>query len=66
MRGVEHRSASSGRHRPALAALGEHVWADDRGERFTASLNAILEGSRRPGAPDPSNSSAFSELRKRS
>ena len=46
MRGVEHGSASSGgpQHRPALAALGEHVWADNRGQRFTASLNAILDG----------------------
>jgi TolB-like protein len=42
MRGVEHGSASSGgaQHRPTLAALGEHVWA----ERFTASLNAIFDG----------------------
>ena len=29
---------------PALAALGEHVWANDRDERFTASLDTLLRG----------------------
>src|SRR6266536_2602998 len=29
---------------PALAALGEHVWADDRDERFTASLGTLISG----------------------
>ena len=29
---------------PALAALGEHVWADDRDERFTASLDTLIDG----------------------
>ena len=38
---------------PALAALGEHVWADDRDERFTASLDTLLAGLRQPSAPAP-------------
>ena len=29
---------------PALAALGEHVWADNRDQRFTASLDTLLAG----------------------
>ncbi len=29
---------------PVLAALGEHVWADDRDERFTASLHILING----------------------
>jgi AcrR family transcriptional regulator len=29
---------------PALAALGEHIWADNRDERFTASLDTLLGG----------------------
>jgi AcrR family transcriptional regulator len=29
---------------PALAVLGEHVWAGDRDERFTASLDILLNG----------------------
>ena len=29
---------------PALAALGEHVWAGNRDERFTAGLDTILAG----------------------
>ncbi len=29
---------------PALAVLGEHVWADDRDERFSAGLDTILVG----------------------
>jgi AcrR family transcriptional regulator len=46
------RSLPAGRF-PALAALGEHVWADNRNERFTASLDTLLRGlqaaPRRPG-----------------
>jgi len=42
---------------PALAALGEHVWADNRDQRFTASLDTLIGGleaarsrqGRRPG-----------------
>jgi AcrR family transcriptional regulator len=37
------RSLPAGRF-PALAALGEHVWADNRNERFTASLDTLLRG----------------------
>jgi AcrR family transcriptional regulator len=29
---------------PALIALGEHVWVDNRDERFTAGLDTILDG----------------------
>jgi AcrR family transcriptional regulator len=42
---------------PALAALGEHVWADNRDERFTASLDTLLAGlqaaRRRPSSRQP-------------
>ena len=51
------RSLPPGRF-PALAALGEHVWANDRDERFTASLDTLLSGlhaaPRRP-ARQPAN-----------
>jgi AcrR family transcriptional regulator len=46
------RSLPAGRF-PALTALGEHVWANNRDERFTASLDTLLAGlqaaPRRPG-----------------
>jgi hypothetical protein len=29
---------------PVLAALGEHVWGDDRDEQFTASLGILISG----------------------
>jgi AcrR family transcriptional regulator len=29
---------------PVLATLGEHVWVDDRDERFTASLHTLISG----------------------
>jgi len=29
---------------PALATLGEHIWAGNRDQRFTASLNTLLRG----------------------
>ena len=29
---------------PALVALGEHVWVDNRNERFTAGLDALVAG----------------------
>src|SRR6266849_1239388 len=38
---------------PALAALGTYAWADDRDERFTASLDTLISGlqaARRPGS----------------
>jgi AcrR family transcriptional regulator len=31
-------------HFPALAALGEHIWAGNRDQRFATSLNTILGG----------------------
>jgi len=36
---------------PALVAIGEHVWADNRDERFAASIQTLLSGieaARRP------------------
>jgi AcrR family transcriptional regulator len=41
---------------PALAALGEHIWADDRDQRFAASLDILLGGietARRRSARPP-------------
>ena len=29
---------------PALVALGKHVWLDNRGERFTAGLDVLVDG----------------------
>jgi hypothetical protein len=29
---------------PALVAIGEHVWADNRDERFTAGIQTLLGG----------------------
>ncbi|HSV68452.1 MAG TPA: TetR/AcrR family transcriptional regulator C-terminal domain-containing protein [Mycobacteriales bacterium] len=29
---------------PTLAALGEHVWLDNRAERFTSGLNILIDG----------------------
>ena len=31
---------------PVLVALGEHVWADDRDQRFSASLRTLINGLR--------------------
>jgi len=41
---------------PALAALGEHVWAGNRDQRFTAGLNTLVRGLQAAGAPNPPNS----------
>jgi AcrR family transcriptional regulator len=41
---------------PAVAALGEHVWADNRDERFTAGLDTLVKGLQVAGAPDPRDS----------
>jgi len=42
---------------PALTVLGEHVWAGNRDERFTAGLDTVLAGlqaaRRRPKNPPP-------------
>jgi AcrR family transcriptional regulator len=32
---------------PALVALGEHVWVDNRDERFTAGLEMLIDGLQR-------------------
>jgi AcrR family transcriptional regulator len=36
---------------PALITLGQHVWASNRDERFTAGLNTLLAGLRAAQAP---------------
>jgi AcrR family transcriptional regulator len=33
---------------PALAVLGEHIWADNRAERFSAGLDTLLAGLKAP------------------
>ena len=33
---------------PALVALGEHVWLDNRDERFTAGLDVLVDGLEHP------------------
>jgi AcrR family transcriptional regulator len=33
---------------PALVALGEHVWLDNRDERFTAGLQVLVDGLEHP------------------
>jgi hypothetical protein len=45
---------------PALVALGEHVWVDNRDERFTAGLDVLVDGlqrgaARRAGGPSTGN-----------
>ena len=39
---------------PVLAAIGEHVWLDDRDERFTASLHTLISGLQ-AAQPGPRN-----------
>jgi TetR/AcrR family tetracycline transcriptional repressor len=36
---------------PTLIALGEHVWLDNRDERFTAGINALVDGLERAQLP---------------
>jgi AcrR family transcriptional regulator len=33
---------------PVLAVLGEHIWADNRGERFSAGLDTLVAGLQSP------------------
>jgi AcrR family transcriptional regulator len=33
---------------PALVTLGEHVWVDNRDERFTAGLDVLVDGLKHP------------------
>jgi TetR/AcrR family tetracycline transcriptional repressor len=39
---------------PTLIVLGEHVWLDNRDERFTAAINALIDGLERTQRPPPS------------
>ena len=40
---------------PALVALGEHVWVDNRDERFTAGLDVLVDGLKHASnSPTPS------------
>ena len=32
---------------PTLAALGEHIWLDNRDQRFAAGINALIDGLER-------------------
>jgi hypothetical protein len=34
---------------PALVALGEHVWVDNRDQRFTAGLDVLVDGLQHAG-----------------
>ena len=38
---------------PALVALGEHVWVDNRDERFTAGLDVLVSGLEHARTSDP-------------
>jgi AcrR family transcriptional regulator len=38
---------------PTLIALGEHIWLDNRNERFTAGINAVLDGLKQAHRPTP-------------
>jgi AcrR family transcriptional regulator len=38
---------------PALVALGEHVWVDNRDERFTAGLDVLVGGLEHARTSDP-------------
>jgi TetR/AcrR family tetracycline transcriptional repressor len=41
---------------PTLVAIGEHVWLDNRDERFAAGINALVDGldQTQPPASPPS------------
>jgi AcrR family transcriptional regulator len=36
---------------PTLAALGEHIWLDNRDQRFAAGINALIDGLERAQHP---------------
>jgi AcrR family transcriptional regulator len=38
---------------PTLITLGEHVWLDNRDERFAAGINALIHGLERAQRPTP-------------
>jgi AcrR family transcriptional regulator len=50
---------------PALVALGEHVWVDNRDERFTAGLHVLVDGLEhvRNSPSDHTQASASSKTR---
>jgi TetR/AcrR family transcriptional regulator, tetracycline repressor protein len=41
---------------PTLIALGEHVWLDNRDERFAAGINVLIDGLQRTQHPTPATS----------
>jgi hypothetical protein len=43
-RGRRHHLALPPDRFPALVALGEHVWVDNRDQRFTAGLEVLIAG----------------------
>lgn len=49
---------------PTLVALGEHVWLDNRDERFTAGLDALVDGLERRAAAQSSSLSDGSRERR--
>src|SRR5215216_3058266 len=49
---------------PALVALGEHVWLDNRDERFTAGLQVLVDGLSTYGAPHRRRSEGRSMMTK--
>jgi AcrR family transcriptional regulator len=53
---------------PALAALGEHIWAGNRDQRFTASLDTLLSGiqtAQRRSSPHPADQNPAAAQRSR-
>jgi AcrR family transcriptional regulator len=49
---------------PTLVALGEHVWLDNRDQRFTAGLNVLVDGLSTYGAPHRRRSEGRSTITK--
>jgi AcrR family transcriptional regulator len=41
---------------PTLAALGHHIWLDNRDERFTTGLDVLIDGLTRPTPQQPAPS----------
>jgi len=47
---------------PALVALGEHVWVDNRDQRFTAGLQVLIDGLEHPRrSPPPAGARATTD-----
>jgi AcrR family transcriptional regulator len=49
---------------PTLVALGEHVWLDNRDQRFTAGLDVLVDGLSTYGAPHRRRSEGRSTMTK--